>query len=150
MKTLLTNAIMAKKLDFVIRKHMEHDEYNRSLPLYVPVSTMMMDTVTDHSSRVKILTATLISFIGESAPALKHFDLDDIGGAIEEVFEDIEHQVSQLRANLTTDKAFHKSVVRNYKTEYEPDTEEDEDRQEVDDCECGGCKARRAAQAGTA
>jgi len=153
METVLSNAIMAEKLSATIHKHMTDGERIASLPLYVPITTMMMDTVTDHGSRVKILTATLISFVVESAPALKDFDLGDIGGAIEEVFDDLEYQVSQLRANLAADKAFHKSIINNYETEYagrkssEGQSEEDV---EVDNCECRRCTARRAAQTGAA
>jgi uncharacterized NAD-dependent epimerase/dehydratase family protein len=111
----------------VLEKHENDPKLFTKMPLFVPITSLLMDDAHTMERRAKILAATVTSFIAETAPAYKGFKPEEVKDAVSGAFDEAINIISQLRERVEGDESFEKNVIRNYVNDYKDIGDEPED-----------------------
>jgi len=131
MKYMLENLAVIAKLRNVLEKHENDPKLFTQMPLFVPITSLLMDDAHTMERRAKILAATVTSFVAETAPAYKDFKPEEVKHAVSGAFDEAINIISQLRERIEGDENFEATVLRNYETDYKGISDEPEDDDEV-------------------
>ncbi|MEH6729259.1 MAG: hypothetical protein V7726_01560 [Pseudoalteromonas distincta] len=131
MKYMLENLAVMAKIKTVMEKHESDPMLLTKMPLFVPMTSLLMDDAHTMDRRAKILAATVTSFVAETAPAYKGFKPEEVKHAVSGAFDEAINIISQLRKRVEGDENFEVTVLRNYETDYKGISDEPEDDDEV-------------------
>lgn len=131
MKYMLENLAVMAKIKNVMEKHENDPALFTKMPLFVPITSLLMDDAHTMERRAKVLASTVTSFVAETAPAYKGFKPDEVKEAISGAFDEAINIINQLRKRVEGDENFEKNVIRNYETDYKDISDEPEDGDEV-------------------
>lgn len=131
MKHMIENLVAIAKIKNAMEKHESDPKMLEKMPLYVPITSILMDDAHTMDRRAKVLAATVTSFVSESAPAYKDFKPEQVKEAISGAFDEAINIISQLRDRIGDDESFKAIVLRNYENDYKDIGDEPEDDEGV-------------------
>ncbi|WP_288635635.1 hypothetical protein [Pseudoalteromonas sp. UBA6610] len=131
MKHMIENLVAIAKIKNAMEKHESDPKALEKMPLYVPITSILMDDAHTMDRRAKVLAATVTSFVSESAPAYKDFKPEHVKEAISGAFDEAINIISQLRDRIGDDESFKAIVLRNYENDYKDIGDEPEDDEGV-------------------
>lgn len=131
MKYMLENLALSAKIEVAIERHKNDPKLVAKMPLYVPITSLLMDDAHTMDRRAKVLAATVTSFVAETAPAYKDFKPENVKDAITGAFDEAINIINQLRERIEGDTKFEANVQRNYEADYADISNEPEGDDEV-------------------